>query len=369
MMSNRKLFFVSGLVFVVLVLVGCTGNPNPLPTGATPIPTLIPATLPAAESMQESETLLVVESYPLGEPSAESGQVLYLENCAECHGEDGSGVVSNARDFTDVDYMRGESPAAFYTAVSEGHGAVDSDMPAFGLLLSSDQRWDVVYYIWRISVSDEMLLAGQDIYNNNCVTCHGPTGQSMILGAANFSDHEFLSNMAPSQLFVSVTQGKGSMPSWQARLSQEDRWSALEFVRTFNYNPVLPAAEGEEVEEGTVAFVPEEEVVVEKPECDASYLEMTNPFTLGDADAVAAGALVFEDQCLRCHGEDGTGAEGLSYIPPDLTSELIQTTIRENAGEYFCRLNEGLTEMPSFARQLEADQMWQALTFVATLGE
>ncbi|MCP4415046.1 MAG: c-type cytochrome, partial [Chloroflexi bacterium] len=290
MMLNRtKLLIICGVVLLgILFVAGCSGNPNPLPTGATPIPTLIPATLPAVDISEQMDNLVqIVESYPLEMPSAEAGQVLYMEHCSECHGEDGSGEVTNARDFTDRDYIRGETPVAFYTAVTEGHGAVSNEMPAFGSLLTSDQRWDVVYYIWRFAVSNEMLATGQDIYTGNCVTCHGPTGRSMILGAANFSDHQFLSNQAPSQLFVSVTQGKGSMPSWQARLNQEERWSALEFVRTFNYNPVLPVPETEEGEESgetAVVFVPEVTEEPEKPECDASYLELINPFDLGDAD-------------------------------------------------------------------------------------
>ncbi len=373
MMHNRtKLSLViSGIVLLgTLFMVACSGNPNPLPMGATPIPTLIPATMPAVDVSEQLDNLVqVVESYPLEMPSAEAGQVLYGEHCAECHGEDGSGEVINARDFTDVDYIRGETPAAFYTAVTEGHGKVSSEMPAFGSLLTSDQRWDVVYYIWRISVSNEMLAIGQDIYTGNCVICHGPTGRSMILGAANFSDHQFLSNQAPSQLFVSVTQGKGSMPSWQARLSQEERWAALEFVRTFNYNPVLPVPEAEEGEETAVVFVPEVVEEPEKPECDDSYLALSNPFDLGDADAVTTGGVLFEEHCTRCHADDGKGEEGLSYVPTDLTSALVQTTIRENGGEYICRMTEGLNEMPHFRRKLTTDEMWQILTFAATLGE
>ena len=96
--------------------------------------------------------------------------MVYDQNCASCHGPDGQGLVPNARNFRDVDYMRGETPVEIYTVIAEGRG---NEMPAFGDVLTSDERWDVVYYIWRLSTDEDHLQRGEQTYQANCVTCHG----------------------------------------------------------------------------------------------------------------------------------------------------------------------------------------------------
>ncbi len=368
----KKMILIVGLL---LVLAACSGNPNPLPTGATPIPTLIPATLPPRDFAAETEAkpAPVEVSFPAAPPSAANGQALYEANCAECHGLDGKGLVPNARDFSDVAYRRGETPLNFYLNITEGHSGAGTgdDMPAFGDVLTSDQRWDVVYYAWRFAAPDESLIAGQALYAENCVECHGVNGRSRILGAADFSDQRFMSDHPASQLYVSITQGRGNMPAWQARLSQDERWAVIDYLRTFTYDPVLAAPEGEAGAGGeeAAAFAPTEAEEPEKPECAPEYLEQTNPFAWDDADVIAAGGELYSQFCTRCHGEDGTGVADLAYVPADLTNPGIQTLLHEQGGEYVCRVAEGLNEMPAFKRQMSPEEMWQVLTFVGTLGD
>ncbi|MCP4423893.1 MAG: hypothetical protein GY803_05320, partial [Chloroflexi bacterium] len=57
----KKMILIVGLL---VVLAACSGNPNPLPTGATPIPTLIPATLPPSSFAAEEEAEPVAASFP-----------------------------------------------------------------------------------------------------------------------------------------------------------------------------------------------------------------------------------------------------------------------------------------------------------------
>lgn len=218
-----------------IIFAGCTPRQTEI-EGPTPIPTLIPATMPSNDLQPTESAPQVVEGYPAGLPSAETGRILYGEHCAECHGADGNGVVPNARNFSDVDYMRGETPASFYVAITEGRG---QDMPAFGELLSSDERWDVTYFVWAFSTSEEHLSDGQIIYTDNCSACHGEDGRSMILGAANFPDQRFMTSRSPSDLYIVTTQGKGSMPAWQARLNKDERWNVIDYLYTFSYDPYI----------------------------------------------------------------------------------------------------------------------------------
>jgi mono/diheme cytochrome c family protein len=289
-------------------------------------------------------------------PAAEAGKSLYAEYCAECHGTDGNGLVPNARNFVDQDYMHGETPSSFYQVITEGRGA---DMPDFGEQLSSDERWDLAYYVWRFSTDEGAIDNGREIYNADCVSCHGEDGRSMILGAADFSDQRFMSNRSPSDLFLVVTQGKGSMPAWQARLSQDERWQVIDYINTFSYDPTIDA---EEDGEAAIATPVPEAIQVERPEC-ASYLDQTLPYDWEDKAAVSAGENLYKS-CTGCHGEDGAGA-----VPgvPDFSSPLFKTDLQDNTNNYLCSIAEGLNAMPSYKSSMSADEIWQVLVYIKTL--
>ncbi len=343
-----------GMITLAIILTACA-PPQRLPAGPTPIPTLIPATMPPSNIEPAEASVKVVESYPAGLPSALSGQDLYGENCASCHGTDGKGLVPNARNFGDVDYMRGETPADFYVIITEGRG---TDMPAFGKELSSDDRWAVVYYIWRFSTTEELLLGGNEIYLGSCASCHGENGHSMILGAADFPDQRFMANQSPSDLYVSVTQGLGSMPAWQARLSQDDRWAVIDYIRTFTYAPQIG-------DEAVAASTNSTSNVSERSEC-APYLARVNLFDWDNTDAIAAGQTLYNNSCAGCHGEDGTGR-----LPGilDFTDPTTQADLRNNSGNYLCSIAEGYQGMPQFKDTASEEEMWQLLVWTAAFGD
>jgi len=352
-----RLAILLGVLVLMIVLTACA-PPQPLPAGPTPIPTLIPATIPPSNINPTEIAAQVVESYPAGLPSASSGQDLYGEHCASCHGVDGNGLVPNARNFGDVDYMRGETPAEFYVIITEGRGV---DMPAFGEELTSDERWAVVYYVWRFSTTEETLQGGGEIYVDNCASCHGEDGRSMILGAANFPDQRFLANRSPSGLYVSVTQGLGSMPAWQARLSQDDRWAVIDYIRTFTYDPQV----GEAAEIGKTDSSDSTSSESERPEC-APYLEQVNPFDWDSVEAIAAGQTIYDENCAGCHGEDGTGR-----LPGilDFTDPTTHADLRDNSAKYFCSVTEGYQGMPKFGNKFSEEEIWQVLVWIATFGD
>lgn len=337
-----------GLVFFL----GSCAPASLLPEGPTPIPTLIPATIPASAGEATESPSFAILSYPARPPSAEDGRPLYLSHCASCHGEDGVGVVPGARNFNDLDYMRGETPASFYAAVTEGRG----EMPAFKDVLSSDKRWDVMFYVWRFSTDTETLSVGEQIYEANCAACHGEGGTGEVLGAADFTDLHLVAEQAPRDFYLIVTQGEGSMPAWQGRLSQEERWAVIDYLRTFSYDAHLP---GEQVVSSQPISMPEQAV------CDP-YLSQTNPFPWDDPIAISSGEAIYEQSCRMCHGEDGSG--GLPGAP-DFTSIEAGAEISTNSGEQLCIIAEGRGNMPGWKETLTAEQMWQVLAYINTFSQ
>jgi mono/diheme cytochrome c family protein len=342
-------FFPTFLLAVVIA--ACTG-PRSLPEGPTPIPTLIPATEPANPPGIETTPSFTILSYPARPPSSKIGQGLYQTHCAECHGADGKGVVPGARNFNDLDYMRGETPASFFRTVAEGRG----EMPSFQNILTSDQRWDVVFYVWRFSTDADTLALGKSIYEANCAACHGEDGVGKVLGAADFTDLRVVDDLAPRDFYLTVTQGKGSMPAWQGRLSQDERWAVIDYLRTFSYDPSLP---GE-----TAAMTPALPTRTEAA-CPTTYLSQSNPFAWDDANAISSGNTIYSQNCVVCHGADGSGA-----LPgaPDLTTAEVQDELRSTSGEFLCITTEGRGAMPGWKEILTTEQIWQVLTYISSLG-
>lgn len=337
---------------IILLLTACAA-PQSLPSGPTPIPTLIPATEPSSPLTATTVPSFSIQSYPARLPSAELGQTLYQDNCAGCHGEDGNGIVPGARNFGDLDYMRGETPASFYSTVTEGRG----EMEGFRDLMTSDEIWDVIFYVWRFSTDAETLALGGHLYEANCQVCHGLDGTGEVLGAADLSDLRFVDGQAPRDFYLITTQGKGSMPAWQGRLSQEERWAVIDYVRTFSYDPSIP---------GEIVAQPPPTAAVEDIACDPNYLAQSNPFDWSDPAASIAGQVIYDQACGMCHGVDGSGGiPGTpDYTIPDTTQDL-----RTNSGEKLCIVAEGSKSMPGWKETLTDQQMWEALTYIYSFAK
>lgn len=81
---------------------------------------------------------------------------LYLDKCAECHGDTGRGDGSQAKmydpqpaDLTDAARMNSVSDGELFYKISEGH----RPMPAFKKRFSEDQRWQLVLFIRSLSAA------------------------------------------------------------------------------------------------------------------------------------------------------------------------------------------------------------------------
>jgi mono/diheme cytochrome c family protein len=89
-----------------------------------------------------------------------------------------------------------------------------------------------------LPVNQSSLAAGQKIYLQRCVGCHGKTGNGDGPDAADLGIHPAkLSDPATREqtdgaLFWKVTVGKKPMPSYRSRLSPTDRWNAINYLRT-----------------------------------------------------------------------------------------------------------------------------------------
>jgi len=87
-----------------------------------------------------------------------------------------------------------------------------------------------------------------------------------------------------------------------------------------------------------------------------------NPYA-GKPEAIAAGQIVFEENCAKCHGEDARGRHGR----PSLRSEVVRNA---TDGELAWILRNGYAwkGMPSWS-SLPEPERWQVIAYVRSLPE
>jgi mono/diheme cytochrome c family protein len=144
--------------------------------------------------------------------------------------------------------------------------------------------------------SSATVAKGKELYEANCVQCHGAEGRGDGYGAPflvppprDFTANQFKfrttgGGQLPTDddLFRTISRGANGtgMPPWKYLLSDEERWALVEYVKTFEPRFATAGA--------------------------------LKPMPLPDApgksrDAVHGKAAYLKMQCEKCHGEDGRG--------------------------------------------------------------
>jgi high-affinity iron transporter len=188
----------------------------------------------------------VVEDFlPGAPPSPVRGQAVYAAHCVSCHGErgagdgaDASGLERKPADFSDASFMRAETPSDFFTVVSVGRRR--AAMPAWGDVLSVQERWDVISYVRGLATSSAALAQGRGLYLAHCAGCHGetadgrgPFASTLPTPVPDLRTPAALVRRADADLFAVVTDGVGTaMPGFARSLSDEERWNVVAFLRT-----------------------------------------------------------------------------------------------------------------------------------------
>jgi cytochrome c oxidase cbb3-type subunit 3 len=166
---------------------------------------------------------------------AQSGRQLFGDNCAACHGLNGTGR-SSYPDLTDGDWLWGDgSPEAIAETLRVGINARHdetrmSQMPAFGrdAMLGRPEVRQVAQYVYSLSHPEfttadnvDTIAAGQQLFIDNCSGCHGESGTGMAdIGAPNLTDAAWLYGGTIENIIESVHGGRtGHMPTWDERLT------------------------------------------------------------------------------------------------------------------------------------------------------
>ncbi|MCG8075852.1 MAG: c-type cytochrome, partial [Candidatus Thiodiazotropha taylori] len=160
---------------------------------------------------------------------------------------------------------------------------------------------------------DEVVLAGRDIYYQNCFYCHGDLldgqghyGHGFNPQPIDFQDPTIIPQLQEAFLFWRIATGgpglpkegtpwNSAMPVWHEMLSEEEIWQVITFI--FDYNGQVPRIWDPEISKQVTGM-------------KDRVLAMRNDMM---------GKQLYQLRCEVCHGESGAGdgiAADLMYPKP-----------------------------------------------------
>ena len=103
-----------------------------------------------------------------------------------------------------------------------------------------------------VPTSPESVSKGKELYlapdKGNCVFCHGDEGSGnpenaarMRRKPADISSKERMDTMTDGEVFWKISKGiQGIMPAGEKRMSEEERWHVVNYIRTLSTAPAKP---------------------------------------------------------------------------------------------------------------------------------
>lgn len=157
--------------------------------------------------------------------------------------------------------------------------------------------------------------------------------------------------MPEDQWFWHVSEGVPGtvMPTWKTSLTEEERWSAIRYIRETFARPSM-----HDPDEG---------------DPPAEYANLTNPVDL-TVEVLDEGKAIFIRECMVCHGDAGRGhgpyTEGLQPSPPDFGDGSYGDY---TDADYFWRISEGLpwSAMPVWKLQYSEEDRWKLVHYLRVI--
>ncbi len=175
--------------------------------------------------------------------------------------------------------------------------------------------------------------AGLATFGERCANCHGPLGMgdgelaaNLPAPPRNYTDPDFLKQAVPADLFNTITNGR--------------------------------------VEAGMPPFGP----LSSNPLSEASIWEaIAAVYSLGtDAEAVEQGQIIYEENCLACHGELGEGDGPEATEPPPALTDLSYWSNISNQAVFDQLSGEERVDVHDY--DLGDDDIWAVVDYIRTFS-
>lgn len=168
-----------------------------------------------------------------------TGQRLFANNCAVCHGSDARGAPGYPN-LADNAWLYGGSPEAIKHSILNGRSGV---MPAWTPQLSDLEVRQVAAYVYELNGRDshreDLAKAGASVYQQTCVACHGPQGKgNTALGAPDLTDDAWLYDGSIETIRDIVRNGRqGRMPAHRDLLGEQRAHVLAAYVYSLSNEP------------------------------------------------------------------------------------------------------------------------------------
>ena len=151
-----------------------------------------------------------------------TGQRLYANSCAMCHGSDARGA-KGFPNLTDDDWLYGGSFDTVMQSIANGRAGA---MPVMVGGLDDGAIGDLVVYVQSLSgqkADPELAANGKKNFDMLCVACHQADGSgNQLLGAPRLNDNIWLYGGDPATIRETLTLGRnGNMPAFEGLLSED----------------------------------------------------------------------------------------------------------------------------------------------------
>jgi mono/diheme cytochrome c family protein len=89
-----------------------------------------------------------------------------------------------------------------------------------------------------VAPTEASLYQGKALFDVNCAMCHGQTSEARGPVGKKLTppppglDHELVQSRGDAHIFKAITLGFGRMPPFQDKLTQEERWNLVNYLRT-----------------------------------------------------------------------------------------------------------------------------------------
>ena len=182
----------------------------------------------SAASLEEIATKPQLLAYAMA-----AGRSLFANNCAACHGSEGSGTTKGFPILVDDDWLYGGTLKEIYETIFNGRsGTMPPHLQAAGGGFSAEQVSDLADYVLTLSHRSADQAAaerGKALFTGDagCFICHGDHGRGAVLdtvggqpidhniGAPNLTDAIWLHGGDRATLVQTISRGRTSkMPAW-----------------------------------------------------------------------------------------------------------------------------------------------------------
>jgi len=211
----------------------------------------------------------------------------------------------------------------------------------------------------------ELIATGQQVFTQNCSTCHGEEGAGGGIGPV-LRENQWVQQASEDDLRQLIEQGRAGtpMPPFAGRLTDEQITAVIALLRSWQGgtssldgeraaplggNPRLAMAEWRLVANTRVRGVPR---ALPRPAVNRNENPRIMLAQAGTADLDAAANL-FEQNCSSCHGAEGTGGgigpvlQGNQFVQQASDADLQQLIEQGRSG----------TPMPPFGGTLSGEEI------------